>query len=166
MKVLLLSALMLTSCGSIEPIDWYEENFSKEYPPLKKEEPIDSLKLILDSFLYDCGTIYKADISSISKLEFIRYGETASPDQPNTVGLCTTYPYNNGTLYKSNIVVKQNDSAIALKAIVYHELGHCILGLEHTSQESETLMSPIMMSDDYYENNWDVLVKNMCNKFN
>jgi len=46
MKVLLLSALMLTSCGSIEPIDWYEENFSKEYPPLKKEEPIDSLKLM------------------------------------------------------------------------------------------------------------------------
>ena len=164
MRVLSL-VLLLTSCGPDSPTDWHNVPWQKDPPPVKAEEPIPQLKEILDNFLYDYGVVYKADVSSVSKLEFIRYGNPATKENPNQVGVCWTWSYNSGAVYKSNITVMEMDTATSIRALLYHELGHCVLGLDHTTQESKTMMSPTMHDDMYYEENWDILVKDMCNRY-
>jgi hypothetical protein len=165
MKYLLLTALAVTACGTEESDDW--RRLSQEQPPpsFKVEEPTQTLKQILDNFLHDCGTTYEADVSDVSKLEFIRYGDPATEENPTRVGVCLSYHYSSGKLYKSNITVKQMGTPVRMKALLYHELGHCVLGLDHTDQESKTIMSPFMHNDSFYEENWDKLVKDMCLKY-
>ena len=165
MKYLLLAALTITSCGSEDLTDWHRIPRQKDPPPVKAEEPIQSLKQILDNFLYDCSIKHKANVSDVNKLEYIRYGDPATEENPTRIGVCWTWHYDNGALYKSNIIVKQMNTAISMRALMYHELGHCVLGLEHTDQESKTMMSPTMHNDAYYEANWDKLVKDMCQKY-
>jgi hypothetical protein len=162
MKLLPL-LLLVTACGSESPVDWI--NGPTDKPPIvEPQEPELSLKQMLDSFLYDCGTVYKADVSNISKLEYIRYGNPATEDSPNTVGLCTTQTYD-GKLAKATIVIKEMSTPTLTKAVLYHELGHCVLGLDHTEQDPQTMMSPMMSTTAFYKANWDVLVKDMCNKY-
>lgn len=49
---------------------------------------------------------------------------------------------------------------IVLRTVVFHELGHCVMGLEHTAMGSGQIMDPVMqMSPKYMEDNWDELVR-------
>lgn len=131
-------------------------------------EVIPSLKEAYEEFLNDCGTRYGADLSNKEKLEFIQYesykGELKNVYGGNTVGMCLYWTVN-GTISKSNITISHMDSAIKTKALLYHELGHCVLGLGHTEQDPQTMMSPIMNDDEFYKKNWDGLVQDMCYKY-
>jgi len=155
-----------TSCGKDEFFgDWNKTFNSGSYPEVvNQEEPIAVLKEILQSFEKDCKDIYNVDLSNLSKLQFIRYGDPATKEKPSTVGICNTW-YEDDLLIKSNIIVKDLKSPILNKALLYHELGHCVLELDHTSQESKTIMSPTMLNVSHYSNNWDKLVKDLCLRY-
>ena len=120
---------------------------------------------MIDEFLYDCGEIYGADVSDISKLEFIKYGDPATEEKPNRVGVCNTFSYGN-RLTKSNITVRRYNEYVIQKGLVFHELGHCVLGLDHTEGDAFTIMSssisPLINNPSYFEKIWDSLVEEMC----
>ena len=142
------------------------DNNTPNAPPVV--EVIPSLKEVYDEFVSDCGSKYGADLSNKYKLEYIQYegykGELKNKYGGNTVGMCLYWTSNN-VITKSNITISHMDSAIKTKAVLYHELGHCVLKLAHTEQNPQTMMSPIMGTDEFYKENWDELVKDMCYKY-
>ena len=57
-------------------------------------------------------------------------------------------------------------SPIIKKAIVFHELGHCSLGLDHSAEYDYTLTDPYIYTTEsnYYESNWSALVADLKSK--
>jgi len=152
--------LLLNGCGT-EPSDWVEAVNPSPEERVRFEQPVASIAQILNEFLFDCGTKWNADISNFSKLEFIRYSDPSTEEEPNRVGVCWTWT-SGGILTKANIEVKNIQPAIKFKALLYHELGHCVLGLDHSPQDDQELMSPALLDSQYYIENWDKLVQNIC----
>jgi hypothetical protein len=82
---------------------------------------------------------------------------------PPQVGVCRTYELPVGNRYEVKAwteVLIDPDFRFdtRLRALMYHELGHCLLGRGH----SETgIMRDTMYPPGYYEENWDELVKEL-----
>lgn len=161
---ILLSTLFLSACGSYDLGDWQRVP-KQDDMPINIEEPVESIRKIRDEFLNDCETKYGADTSNAGKIEFIRYGIAASKESPDIIGFCMQWFFDSGELEKAHIIVEKQSSLIKMKAVLYHELGHCVLGLNHTEQEPKTIMSPQMHHELYYQENWDQLVKDMCLRY-
>jgi len=159
---LFILCFIVPACGIDDRNDWYRHP-AVDPPEMKPEIPEESLRKILMNFLDDCGVKHKANVFEVNKIEYIRYGDVATEEMPTRVGICVTYTYES-VLFKSNITVKKMNTEVSMKALLYHELGHCILGLGHT-KEFDTMMSPFMLDDEYYKANWNKLVKDMCNKY-
>ena len=162
MKRFLFIALLI-GCG--ETINDWEDKLYPEYEPyvIEREEPVPSIAAIVDDFLYDCGELHGADVSKISKLKYIRYGDPTTEAKPFRIGVCYSNRNKNGSIVKSRIVVEKLKSKIRLKALIYHELGHCVMGFPHAPQEPYSIMSPAIKSkDSYYEEHWDDLVEQFC----
>jgi hypothetical protein len=50
--------------------------------------------------------------------------------------------------------------AIILKELIYHELGHCFLGLDHAPESPHSIMSPVLSDDpQWLEAHWDQLAR-------
>lgn len=160
MKLILLTTI-LVSCGPSNSVDWPETPLDKEPPYVEREEPIEELNLIVNSFLNDCEAKYGADTSLISKLEFVRYGDPSTDENRNIVGVCNIYTVN-GKIVRTNIIMQDMGDHLLNKALLYHELGHCVLNLDHTEQDPQTIMSPYISNSKFYKSNWDELVENMC----
>lgn len=47
------------------------------------------------------------------------------------------------------------------RTLIYHELGHCALGLGHTKKDELDIMSPVMLDENTAELNWKELVEKM-----
>lgn len=48
---------------------------------------------------------------------------------------------------------------LALKELIYHELGHCLLGLDHVEAKPHKIMSPEMsLNGKWLTSNWDHLM--------
>lgn len=48
---------------------------------------------------------------------------------------------------------------LALKELIYHELGHCLLGLDHVQPKPHKIMSPEMsLNGKWLTSNWDSLM--------
>ena len=160
-----IAVVFQVSCGR-ESSDWINTPVSPEIetPPVEREEPERSLKPYIDAFLHDCGEVYGADVSNINKLRSVKYDEVATEDNPNRVGVCYTWIYDHsGELaYADVVVVKPKTYELWFKALMYHELAHCILLVGHTPQEPQSMMSPVMAKNEFYEENWDGLVEEMC----
>ncbi|CAB5221113.1 hypothetical protein UFOVP244_84 [uncultured Caudovirales phage] len=43
-------------------------------------------------------------------------------------------------------------------ALIYHELGHCLLNLDHSSPENINIMAPVILSEEILEDHWSALV--------
>lgn len=56
----------------------------------------------------------------------------------------------------------RSPSAIEIRQVFYHEMGHCWLNLGHGVQGSGSIMQPSLSSYQYWiESNWDALVSNL-----
>lgn len=159
MRVALLLSLLLLSCGEDDNNDWVEKISLDPGPPeIDYEQPVDKLQTFIDEFKKDCGS-YGRDLSRFSTLESVKFGDPSTDEEPNRVGVCNWWKHD-GDVYKTEIIVSPLKSHILLRGLMYHELGHCILGLPHTSDT--TMMSPNLLSPYYYEDNWNNLVKQLC----
>jgi len=163
-KFFILICAVFYSCGAEDPDDWIRKLGEKSDFP-RQEPSVESIEQIVNSFIHDCGTMHGADISNLSKIEYIRYGDPIIDGKQNVAGVCTSWNSANGSVIKSNIVIKKLDSAISAKVLLYHELGHCVLELGHTQQDPGTIMSPSMLDERYYQENWTTLVKDLCTKY-
>jgi hypothetical protein len=161
---MLLSAnLLAMSCGC----GGYE--VSMDYMP-PSMEPISDPRLhaILSDFMDQCR-IHDNRLCEkrLPRLMRMRFGEPEdigqSPNQAlERVGVCFEYVGLMGN--KSYEVVLRNKewSEVALRAIGFHELGHCLLNRQH----SHGIMSPIQMDDENYIRDWDVMMEELFNTGN
>ena len=74
---------------------------------------------------------------------------------PTTIGYCMSP-------FEVRIIRSfwDNASANQRMALMYHELGHCALRLEHVDDELD-IMNSYIISDYAIEKNWDVLIEKM-----
>jgi hypothetical protein len=104
------------------------------------------------------------------------YGQPSGGDE--LAGACTDVVVDNtlnAGIYKSgerktwqeiwisnSITGKAPTPALVLKELMYHELGHCLLGLDHAAQAPHQIMSPNVSGDaEYLQKNWGRLLREL-----
>lgn len=140
MKSLSLALLPLilfaTACGNNKPV------ISAELEPMVRDFIIDCTK----AGRTDC-TVYGID--SIKLVDQILDNATAG-------GVCVTQQVGNVAL---RYVQVRRDYCLtqpaSCKAVVYHELGHCVLKQEH---RKNSLMNWVMYQESVYEQRWEGFV--------
>jgi hypothetical protein len=109
----------------------------------------------VEQFEADCPA------AQLSNVRSINYANVRDSDHPDRVGVCYF-----GDEVQIHTEVAGLHPALQ-RAIMYHELGHCLLELDtHVGMmEGMHIMNPFIYLDDpqYYERNWDALVTKMCN---
>lgn len=43
------------------------------------------------------------------------------------------------------------------RTLIFHELGHCVLGLDHAKEDANNIMAPYILDSDYTDKHWKVL---------
>lgn len=78
---------------------------------------------------------------------------------PNTLGQCTV---GMGTVPTIEIDFKHWGSLeeATRVALLYHELGHCVLGLSHT-ENPNSIMYPYILDPDFFTNFYSTLVQDL-----
>ncbi len=51
---------------------------------------------------------------------------------------------------------------IVLDAVMYHELGHCQLGLQHSSDEQSMMFPSLVLNANIISAKWDQMVQSIC----
>lgn len=158
MKYLLLSLLLLSGCSGtnycesrITPTtnhrlkgDCYPEQLSRRvHPELQYGVSLFSA----DALNHNIPCQYTGTIG---------FTTTIPKDaNPRTVGYCT-----------SPVEVRfiksfwEKSSATNRLVLMYHELGHCALGLDHVDSEAD-IMNSYLLDEVYAEQEWDNLVEKM-----
>jgi hypothetical protein len=144
MRYLILFGL-LAGCGISEA----QHRTTPNHLLLNTEQPLAGYLL---DFLRDCDG---SNLRALRQLQWIRFTE---PDEillgrERVVGVCVV---RDGYSY---IKVKRMASEIQQKALLYHELGHCVLRVGH---KSGTLMASKLLSKETLTRDWDRLVPELC----
>ena len=82
-------------------------------------------------------------------------------------GVCWEWTDSNNNLVRADIQVLDNDgygnkwSPESLEGLIYHELGHCLLDLEHEASPPDRpkMMNPALYDNQVYVDNWDKMVE-------
>lgn len=121
-----------------------ELSFSQDSLKVDKE-----LLPYVDQFIKDCianGINYNG-LYNFDSISYIPV------ENPNLLGLC--YPEKRAVFIFKN----SNYTSFSLACVVYHELGHCVLGFSHKCGTRPLIMNPITQlenMEDYPD--WEVLV--------
>lgn len=151
---ILAVALLLTSCGP-KDLDRRRE------PPLPPLQINSELWHFVELFKED-GLLRGVNIQANS-IRFLEYESLSG----TTAGTCTPYLDGNGGIFYSEIrideIYRLYDFPLTKKALLYHELGHCLLGLEHKEVQPPVIMNPSLLLEIYYKANWTKLVDELFN---
>lgn len=148
MRRIFLTALLLTGCGAgPSPHNIIDKEFNK----------------FIEQFYKDVGMWFGGSIVLSSDAEFIA----------NVVGTCD---YTQLTSKKNTVRIKASFYNKATKetktALLYHELGHCALGLDHDSRIifnsydtmsdcPNSIMHPTLVSDECIKANWQHYIEEL-----
>lgn len=146
--ILLLLLAGCTGCGGANP--GIPDNGNAVPTHIDVIDP--ELLHYVQEFVVDCP---EAVPESLHRLEWV------TPDanwDPNVMGYCIPVA--------GEIVLDEqykSSPPIIQRLLIYHELGHCIAGLEHVDKGYE-IMSPELdiNAPAYYTRAWNSLVYNMC----
>lgn len=160
MKLLLLTlALGLVGCGTM-PNDGQLQRVAEEIVGPNPKCSIRTLaryhdpefRPYLTAFQQDAKK-YKVGCYSTSSMHFVTELEK------DIAGYC---------LPGERIVISRqtwdNLQDIEKSTLIYHELGHCSLGLDHTAPNEWALMNPRLLPTYMLEGHWDELVEAMFQK--
>lgn len=86
-------------------------------------------------------------------------GKVVPDSKALVLGYCT---------YDGTVVLNQDLwfklRPITQKAVVFHELGHCVLNLGHAPDDALNLMTPYILPSDQIAENWDLLLDKLFSK--
>jgi hypothetical protein len=143
---ILLALIILVGCGSNNPVNIKRAD--------AKIEP--DLQGFYDEFLEysrEHGGIVRSILHTMTYVDSIENTDNSLIVQGECAGRSISIrriPRDDGIPW----------DRVALRTVVFHELGHCLLLLEHTAMGSGQIMDPVMqMSPKYMEYNWDELVR-------
>lgn len=149
----------LLSCGAVGSLS--EDYIPKNYTDLPDLE----LDPILFQYVREFEKEAKSRGLDISyRLDKLRQLTWDSLERPK-VGTCTSHSNSIGTMVWTRVVVSPKlTNNTYIRAVMFHELGHCVLGLDHRGGEIASIMSPSLTNKTYYDNNWELLVDDLfCN---
>ncbi len=123
----LLPILLLVGCGSGVHID-------------------SQLQPLVNDYLEHCG----GNLDSLISIKL-------SPLKSEVAGVCTTYGQDRTVTINSNLLsmFQGDDYRTMVKAVLYHELSHCLIGADHVEGG---LMSVYAHSPQEYRNNWQAWI--------
>lgn len=147
----LLFLLMLSSCGPIVDVDWHEDAAA---PVGDKIDP--DLTVFVNDFTRD-----RLDRTGVGGRPYL------------VVGFATLGPESKGVQVQGAVVGEcwgrefvfidkdfwESTGYWCRKGLMYHELGHCVLGLDHV--DGVDIMAPTLLSCSTFQDNWDVLVDDL-----
>lgn len=146
------------------------------------------LETYIDNFVRDAASrgviISDRRVSDLRVVKFVEsvekqkqaYGQASSGDP--LAGACTDVVVDNRTqmplfkigkrqfwqeIWVSNTITgSAPTSPWVLKELMYHELGHCLLDLEHAAPVPHRIMSPSVSGDaNFLANNWEQLLDDL-----
>ena len=108
----------------------------------------------LEQFIEDAEA-YSVPLPYLDKLRTIQY-----QDFPGSLaGTCTQY-YKEGNLVYTEIKLAKrfqySTESLTFKALIYHELGHCVLFKDH--RKGRYIMNESMLPEGVYRKYWDELL--------
>jgi len=152
--LLILITLAIGSCNSAwtagrENNDFY---YNLRVGPTSSVKE-DRLESYVDDFIHDFSGMYPPEVLNVARLYSFRFESLPKTVKTLMLGQCRFWSFGVNEMVISPELL--NTRAL-IKAVVYHELGHCLLGLDHDdSREDPSLMSAqIDMADSYYLLNW------------
>lgn len=141
-------------------------NLYLHYPRVPKIDK--ELKPYVETFLKYCE-LYKVDCSETSKFKItIKEIPNMSallellgqkPSEYVVVGLC--HPMSNEI--DINLEYYLKSSNVELEQLMMHELGHCVLGKDHTEDTELAIMNPYTLLDYIYLRNYKKLINAFFN---
>ncbi len=151
MKRILVLALLMTACGNAEDFS-HTRNFGWDVDH-KKEVSLGSYTSLVDEFL-SYAEVY-GQPQNITDL-IIKTEDLPTPLQ---LGLCQLREDS------TPIIIVDSESWDALgetrqMALIFHELGHCILRRVHVepTYEFQSLMSPYLITEERFLDNFDEIL--------
>jgi len=150
--------LFLAACGPNGKIivDTKTPEIHQARPTIKLED--DMVNFLVAQFYADAEEKHAITTDKFTSITFIDAYEEGS----NAVGRCNEWEYSDGRLYKREMTILKSywetASDFTKRSLIYHELGHCALGLGHTPENEKQIMNPYVLGDLYAEANWEPLV--------
>lgn len=155
--------LLLVACGSRDPLDVGDVESRID---LRVAEMVDNFFLDAESHGYS---------SSLRQMIFsVKFGEIKGFDGKKTIlGVCQSYKDSQDKhlgIAGSNYIILSKDRFPKLSKklqeyVIYHELGHCALGLGH-SDDTADIMYPTTWTDKYWINEKEELLDKLFNRNN
>lgn len=156
----LILATIITACGT-------DEQESVEYRPqyndtstfnlLEKVKVDRQLRQHVYDFVFTCDqqelTAARchrnlARLDSVILVESISYSDQA-------VGVCTTIA--NGFRFIQIEIGSADINSLAMKSLIFHELGHCLLDLEHNNVIAD-IMYPMLVDPEKLPDKWHDII--------
>lgn len=151
MKKFIIAGFLLSSCGS--------------YVPEVANLPITVDRELLKDFndFLNLCKVKQIDITCQKHLQKLHSMLLVNYIDDRVIGRCE-YTLRNHELFSSKILIKKEllDNPSVLKETVFHEMGHCLLGLDHYDEQPA-----IMNTYTYYfeDNEWSNAVEFMFKGF-
>jgi hypothetical protein len=153
-----LSLALAMSCGVSEDYVPYKmvPRVSGDFP--KVEADLEATMLVRQ-FYADGQSLQKSVAMDVTRVYFV---DSFDEENSRVIGRCLIYGFEDGsTSHKEVEILKpfwDKASWTSKRTLVYHELGHCALELDHTAPQSGAIMQPTMIFDDHAADNWFDLV--------
>lgn len=165
-KITLCFAIMNVSCGT-EVVDKTTPVTSErpDNQPSYDEMP-NEIKPHFSEFLEYCKSSQPSDKDTCSKNLESFYGivfqeHPIFKEKPEVIGTCQVYEAN-GKPYARKITIskKMKDyKSLQFKSLIWHELGHCLLDLDHIPfNKAVHMMNPSLMPEIELGKRWSYLV--------
>lgn len=119
------------------------------------------LQGFVDDFFDDCqayGNSLNTRLCVLGLQRFVEISLVESLPQPGIKGMCVTDASGKSTVS----ILNEDWGQLQLKATVYHELGHCVLGKGHDPMNQDSIMFPRVQSELHWEEH---LSRNIPNFF-
>ncbi len=157
--VLSLFALPLAACGEMSKIDPqpHISTLNQARPDLPNDADVVS---IANEFYADAQARNHALTTDTKDVQMVDSIQGAGAD---VIGVCVTYTANNVEVYREIELLDSFWSTASLQSkhtLLFHELGHCALDLQHVPEGYGAIMEPIILNDDFAQSNWPTLVNN------
>jgi len=158
-NLILLSALALGGCGPSETSD---VSYNLTETCSEADVPFDTdpeFQGFVKGFYVDAMAHSEKFCIVLASVKFGTDAPLGKADNGDIIGLCDD---------QHNVRIWRpwwnQASEIAKEAVIYHELGHCVLGLEHAKQDTLNFMTPEIPGDYDLLENWNLLVTKLFNK--
>lgn len=154
----ILLCTLLTGCGQVEkPVSSRPPTVPVVNQTVPNVPDETAIQLIVGEFYANAQTLGKKVAHDVKSISFVESFE----GRVNTVGLCTLYSSNGKIIYGEIHLLRKNwdeGSTQYRKTLLYHELGHCALRLEHSLPNSGAIMEPVVLAEEFAYVNWYGLV--------